>query len=131
MRRLALACACVWLALACGGLPLYEAPEQRTGSLPLSRTEQLRTGDLTWRPGRLEQTPEGVLFEFTLVNGTTRNYVSLMLRVVLRGPDRNIASVRYPAGPLAAGGSRRVRAHLAPPGFAVEGADLELIFAQE
>jgi len=129
VRRLALACAC--LALACGGLPLYEAPEERTGSLPLSRAEQPRSGDLTWRPGLLEQTPEGVLFEFTLVNGTARDYLSVMLRLVLRGPDRSIATVRYPAGPLAAGGSRRVRAHLAPPGFTVEGADLELIFAQE
>jgi len=131
MRRLALACTCAWLALACGGLPLYETPEQRTGSVPLSRTEQPRTGDVTWRPGRLEQTAEGVLFEFTLVNGTTRNYASVMLRLVLRGPDHDIATVRYPAGPLAAGGSRRVRAHLAPPGFRVEGADLELVFAQE
>jgi hypothetical protein len=128
VRRLALACA---LALACGGLPLYEAPEQRTGSVPLSRTEQQRSGDLTWRPGRLEQTPAGVLFEFTLVNGTSRDYFSTMLRIVLRGPERQIATVRYPAGALAAGGSRRVRAQLAPPGFAVEGADLELIFAQE
>jgi hypothetical protein len=128
VRRLALACT---LALACGGLPLYETPEERTGSVPLARTEQQRSGDLTWRPGLLEQTPEGVLFEFTLVNGTARDYFSTMLRIVLRGPDRNIATVRYPAGPLAAGGSRRVRAQLAPPGFAVEGADLELIFAQE
>jgi hypothetical protein len=61
------------------------------------------------------------------VNGTSRDYLSVMLRLVLRGPDRNIATVRYPAGPLAAGDSRRVRAHLAPPGFTVEGADLELI----
>lgn len=128
MRRLALACA---LALACGGLPLYESPDERTGSVPLSRTEQQRSGDLTWRPGRLEQTPEGVLFEFTLVNGTSRDYFSTMLRIVLRGPEGQIATVRYPAGALAAGGSRRVRAQLAPPGFAVEGADLELIFAQE
>lgn len=132
MRRLALACACAWLALACGGLPLYEAPEERSSAgFPLSRTEQQRSGELTWRPGRLEQTPEGVLFEFTLVNGTTRDYFSVMLRVVLRGPDHAIATVRYPAGPVAGGGTRRVRAHLAPPGFAVEGADLELIFAQE
>ena len=128
MRRLALACA---LALACGGLPLYETPEQRTGSLPLSRTEQPRSGELTWRPSLLEQTPEGVLFEFTLVNGTSRDYFSVMLRIVLRGPERSIATVRYPAGALAAGGHRRVRAQLAPPGFTVEGADLELIYAQE
>ena len=54
-----------------------------------------------------------------------------MLRLVLRGPERTIATVRYPAGRLAAGASRRVRAYLAPPGFAVESADLELIYAQE
>jgi hypothetical protein len=131
VRRLWLALACTGLTLACGSLPRYEAPEERTGSIPLSRTEQPRTGELTWRPGLLEQTAEGVLFEFTLVNGTSRDYLSVMLRLVLRGPDRSIATVRYPAGPLAAGGSRRVRAHLAPPGFAVEGADLELVFAQE
>ena len=131
MRRLALVLAGAWLALACGGLPLYETPEERTGSVPLSRAEQPRTGELTWRPGRLEQTPEGVLFEFTLVNGTSRDYFSIMLRLVLRGPDRQIATVRYPAGGLAAGGHRPVRAHLAPPGFTVEGADLELIFAQQ
>jgi hypothetical protein len=119
------------LALACGSLPLYEKPEERGGSLPLARSEQQRTGELTWRPGRLQQTPEGVLFEFTLVNGTARDYFSVMLRLVLRGPERQVATVRYPAGALAAGSSRRVRAHLAPPGFAVEGADLELIFAQE
>jgi hypothetical protein len=121
----------VALALACGGLPLYETPEERIGSVPLSRTEQPRTGELTWRPGLLEQNAEGVLFEFTLVNGSSRDYLSIMLRLVLRGPEHAIATVRYPAGPLRAGSSRRVRAHLAPPGFAVEGADLELIFAQE
>jgi hypothetical protein len=130
MRGLALGVAC-GLLLACGGLPLYETPEERSGGLPLTQSEQPRTGELTWRPGLLEQTAEGVLFEFTLVNGTSRDYLSVMLRLVLRGPDRSIATVRYPAGPLAAGGSRRVRAHLAPPGFAVEGADLELVFAQE
>ena len=119
------------LALACGSLPLYEKPEERGDSLPLSRTEQPRTGELTWRPGLLQQTADGVLFEFTLVNGTKRDYFSLMLRLVLRGPEREIATVRYPAGAIAAGGSRRVRAHLAPPGFQVEGADLELIYAQE
>jgi hypothetical protein len=123
----ALACA----ALACGGYPLYEAPEERGASRPLSRSEHQRSGELTWRPGLLQQTPEAVLFEFTLQNGTARDYLSVMLRLVLRGPERAIATVRYPAGPLAAGGMRRVRAHLAPPGFDVEGADLELIFAQE
>jgi len=132
MTRFAIACACAWLVLGCSGLPLYETPEERSGGgFPLSRTEQQRSGELTWRPGRLEQTPEGVLFEFTLVNGTPRDYFSVMLRVVLRGPDHRIATARYPSGAIAGGGSRRVRAHLAPPGFAVEGADLELIFAQE
>jgi hypothetical protein len=133
MKRsaLALLLALAALALACGTLPPYETPEERGGSLPLARSEQQRTGELTWRPGRLQQTPEGVRFEFTLVNGTARDYFSVMLRLVLRGSEHRIATVRYPAGAVAAGGSRRVRAHLAPPGFAVEGADLELIFAQE
>lgn len=131
MKRSALALLLAGVAFACGGFPPYETPEQRSDSVPLARSEQQRTGAVTWRPGRLEQTPEGILFEFTLVNGTARDYFSVMLRVVLRGPGREIATVRYPAGPLAAGGTRRVRAQLAPPGFLVEGADLELIFAQE
>jgi hypothetical protein len=131
VRGLALALGCAWLALGCGGVPLYEAPEERGSSLPLTRTEYPRAGELTWRSGRLEQTPEAVLFEFTLLNGTTRDYLSVMLRLVLRGPDRTLATVRYPAGPIAAGATRRIRAHLAPPGFAVEAAELELIFAQE
>jgi hypothetical protein len=54
-----------------------------------------------------------------------------MLRILLRGGKHELATVRYPAGPLAAGASRRVRAYLPPPGFLVEGADVELILAQE
>jgi hypothetical protein len=132
VKALALgALACAALALGCGGLPLYEAPEERVGGVPLLRTEQPRTGQLTWRPGMLSQTPEGVRFEFTLVNGTARDYLSVMLRVILRGSDRRIATARWPAGPLAARGERRVRAHLAPPGFEIEGADLELLYAQD
>lgn len=131
MRWVALTIACACLTLACGGLPLYETPEERTPSLPLTRANQQRTGGLTWRPGVLQQTDEGVHMEFTLVNGTARNFLSVMLRIVLRGAQGSLATVRYPAGPLAAGGSRRVRAHLAPPGFSVEGAELELIYAQE
>jgi hypothetical protein len=122
---------CTWLSLSCGGLPLYESPEERSGGRPITQAQHRRTGELTWRPGRLENTPEGVLFEFTLVNGTARNYLSIMLRLVLRGGDHALATVRYPAGPLAAGASRQVRAHLAPPSFVVESTDLELIFAQE
>jgi hypothetical protein len=131
VRRATLALACAWLALACGALPLYETPEERAGGLPLSQAPQPRTGELTWRSETFETTPDGLLFEFTLVNGTKRDYISLMLRLVLRGPERAIATVRYPAGGLAAGASRRIRAHLATPGFAVESADLELIYAQE
>lgn len=127
----ALAAAAAALALGCGGLPPYEAPEERAGGIPLSRSEHPRSGQLTWRPAGLVQTAEGVVFEFTLVNGTTRNYVSVMLRVVLRGPGSRVATARWPAGPLVARGERRVRAHLAPPGFEIDGADLELLYAQE
>jgi hypothetical protein len=129
MRRLVGVLAC--LALACAGLPPYETPEQRGGSLTLVQVDQPRSGELTWRSGKLQQTAEGVLFEFTLSNGTSRNYLSVMLRLALRGAGSQLATVRYPAGPLAAGASRRVRAHLAPPGFVVEGSDVELLFAQE
>jgi hypothetical protein len=131
VRRAAFVLLCAWLGLACSGLPLYETPEQRSGGRPLTQAPHRRTGELTWRPGRLEIDPEGVLFEFTLVNGTARDYLSVMLRVILRGEDHALATVRYPAGPLPAGANRRVRAHLPPPGFVVEGADLELILAQE
>jgi hypothetical protein len=132
VRTLGLLLACALGSLACGGLPLYESPEQRSGGgVPIPRAEQLRTGELTWRPARLEQNPDGVAFEFTLVNGTARDYLSVMLRLVLRGPERALATARYPAGPLAAGAKRQVRAHLAPPGFPVEGADLELIYTQQ
>ena len=131
MKRVALALVCAWFGLACGSLPLYERPEERVGGLPLSQAGQPRTGALTWRSEAFETTSDGLRFEFTLVNGTKRDYASVMLRLVLRGAERTIATVRYPAGGLAAGASRRVRAHLAPPGFAVESADLELIYAQE
>ncbi len=133
MRSVALALACAALALACGSLPRYEKPEERLGGLPLTQASQPRTGELTWRSEAFEETPEGLRFEFTLVNGTKRDFVSVMLRLVLRGGGeaRRLATVRYPAGGLAADSSRRVRAHLAPPGFAVESADVELIYAQE
>jgi hypothetical protein len=119
------------LALGCSGVPPYEAPEERSGGVPLSRSEHPRSGQLTWRPIGLVQTAEGVVFEFTLVNGTTRDYLSVLLRVVLRGPEHRTATARWPAGPLVARGERRVRAHLAPPGFEIEGADLELLVAHE
>ena len=131
MRPAAVALLCAWLSLSCGGLPRYETPDQRGGGRPLTQVRQQRTGELTWRAGSLEDTPEGLLFEFTLVNGTARDYPSIMLRLVLRGADRALATVRFPAGSLAAGASRRVRAHLPPPGFVVESSDLELIYAQE
>jgi hypothetical protein len=133
VRPVALALAWASLALACGSLPLYEKPEERLGGVPLSQAPQPRTGDLTWRSETFEAMPDGLRFEFTLVNGTKRDYQSVMLRLVLRGggAERRIATVRYPAGSLKAGGTRRVRAHLAPPGFAVESADIELIYAQE
>ncbi|MEN8159989.1 MAG: hypothetical protein ABFS41_07960 [Myxococcota bacterium] len=120
------------LLLACGGLPLYELPEERTSGEPMMEAPNPRTGELAWRSGSLEMAPDGaVRFEFTLMNGTTRDYLSIMLRIVLRGPDREIATVRYPAGPLAGRSSKVVRSHLAPPGFVVETAHLELIYAQE
>lgn len=133
MRAQTLALACASALLACGGLPRYELPEERSGGgTPLTRANQPRTGELTWRSETVETRPDGgILFEFTLVNGTKRDYLSIMLRLVLRGPEHRIATVRYPAGGLAAGASRRVRAHLAPPGFPVEAADLELLYAQE
>lgn len=123
--------AVVLLAGACAGAPLYETPEQRGPGVPLTRALQRRTGELTWREGRLEQTHEGVRFEFMLVNGTARDYHSVMLRIVLRGSEGRMATVRYPVGPVAAGGERAVRALLAPPGFPVEGADVELVYAQQ
>jgi hypothetical protein len=131
MRGAALALAGAVLALACGGLPRYETPEERTGGIPLTQALQPRTGELTWRSETFESTADGIRFEFTLVNGTRRDYFSTMLRLVLRGPERQIATVRYPGGGIAAGETRRVRAHLAPPGFRVESADIELIYAQE
>ena len=131
MKTVAWALLAAGLALACGGLPPYELPEQRVAGRPLVQALQRRTGEITWRPSRLETTLKGVLFEFTLVNGTSRDYFSVMLRLVLRGGDHALATVRYPAGPLRAGAERRVRAQLAPPGFVVERADVELIVAQQ
>jgi hypothetical protein len=131
VRPLGLAGFALALALGCGSLPPFETPDERTGGIPVTRTEHRRTGQLTWRPAGLQQTAEGVRFEFTLVNGTTRDYLSVMLRLVLRGPGSDLATARWPAGPVAAHGERRVRAHLAPPGFEVEGADVELLYAQE
>ena len=42
-----------------------------------------------------------------------------------------MATARYPVGSLAARSTKTVRAHLAPPGFVVKDAQLELIYAQE
>ena len=131
MRGAAFALLAAWLGLACAGLPVYETPEQRTGGRVLTQAPHRRSGELTWRTGRIEETPESVLFEFTLENGTPRDYLSIMVRLVLRGADQALATVRYPTGPLAAGATRRVRAQLPPPGFSVESADVELLFAQE
>ena len=130
MRR-GLALGAVLLALACSGTLPYETPEERTGGRPLTQAPNPRTGEITWRPGPLVTTPEGVRVEFTLMNGTARDYANVMLRLVLRGPARRIATVRYPVGPFAARTSKRIHAQLAPPGFAVEEAQLELIWAQE
>jgi hypothetical protein len=119
------------LALACSGAPPYELPEERTGGRPLTAAANPRTGEITWRSPTLEQTPERVRVGFTLVNGTTRDYVSVMLRLVLRGPARETATARYPVGPLAARSNKVIQAFLAPPGFEVQETQLELIWAQE
>ena len=125
------ALAAAGLALACSGAPQYELPEERTAGRPLTETTHQRTGEITWRPGDLEQTPERVRVGFTLMNGTTRDYLSVMLRVVLRGGARQMATARYPVGSLAARSSKVVQVFLAPPGFEVQETQLELIWAQE
>jgi hypothetical protein len=120
------------LALACaGGAPPYELPEERTAGRPLTQAPNPRTGEISWRAGPIEKTPDGLRVEFTLMNGTSRDYFNVMLRMVLRGAGRQVATVRYPIGPLGARSTKRVQAHLAPPGFEVEEAQLELIWAQE
>jgi hypothetical protein len=119
------------LALACAGAPPFELPEERGAGQPLSESPNLRTGEITWRSGRLETTPEGVRFEFTLMNGTARDYAAMMLRLVLRGPDRKLATVRYPVGSLSRGSRKVVSALLASPGFEVEETQIELIWAQQ
>ena len=129
--RVRRALAAAGLALACSGTPRYELPEERSAGRPLTETTHPRTGELTWRPGELEQTPERVRVGFTLMNGTPRDYLSVMLRVVLRGGDREMATARYPVGPLAARSSKVIQAFFGPPGFEVQETQLELIFAQE
>jgi hypothetical protein len=124
-----LAAAC--LALACSGSLPYELPEERGGGRPLAEARNPRTGEITWRAGDLETSPTGVRFQFTLMNGTSRDYFNVMLRLVLRGPGREMATVRYPAGPLAARSSKVVHAQLSPTGFEVESTQIELIWAQE
>jgi hypothetical protein len=119
------------LLLACGGLPPYELPEQRTSGEPLMEAPNPRTGELAWRSGSLETSAEGVHVEFTLMNGTTRDYISVMLRVILLGPDREMATARYPVGSMAGRSSKVVRMHLGPPGFEVKETRLELVYAQE
>jgi hypothetical protein len=123
--------AAAWLALACSGALPYELPEERSGGRPMTEAPNPRTGEITWRAGALEQTPTGVRFQFTLMNGNSRDYFNVMLRLVLRGPAREIATVRYPVGPLGARSSKVIQAQLAPPGFEVEEAQIELIWAQE
>ena len=119
------------LALGCSGAPPYELPEERSGGRPLTEAANPSTGEITWRSPMLEQTPERVRIGFTLVNGTTRDYISVMLRLVLRGSARETATARYPVGPLAARSQKVIQAFLAPPGFEVQETQLELIFAQE
>jgi hypothetical protein len=131
MRAVPVLALAIPFLLACGGFPPYELPEQRSSGEPLMEAPNPRTGELAWRSGSFETTPEGVTLQFTLMNGTTRNYVSVVLRVILLGPGREMATARYPVGPMAGGSSRVVRAHLGPPGFEVNETRLELIYAQE
>src|SRR5262245_10869486 len=124
-----------WLAavlwLGCASAPVYELPEERTGGQPLAQAPYPRSGRITWRPGPISSTSDGLRIELTLMNGTSRDYANLMLRLVLRGPGRQMASVRYPSGPLSRFSTRVVRAHLAPPGFEVKRTRVELLWAQE
>ena len=123
--------AAAWLALACSGALPYELPEERSGGRPMTQAPNPRTGEISWRSGALEQTTAGVRFQFTLMNGTSRDYFNVMLRLVLRGPARQMATVRYPVGPLGARSSKVIHAQLAAPGFEVEETQIELIWAQE
>jgi hypothetical protein len=130
VRRAALLAALLGLACA-GGPPPFELPEERSEGRPLTQAPNPRSGEISWRPGPIEKTPNGVRVEFTLMNGTSRDYFNVMLRVILRGPGRELASVRYPTGPFAARSTKRIQAHVGAPGFEVEEAQLELIWAQE
>jgi hypothetical protein len=131
VRQLAALAALACLAAGCAASPPWEAPEERVDGRPLAEAPYPRSGDLSWRPIALVQSEDDVRFEFTLMNGTSRHFQSVMLRIVLRGPGSAIASVRYPTGAISPRSSRRVAALLASPGFEVERAELELIFAFE
>lgn len=115
--------------LGCGTafLPV-ESIEERGPGTPLSRSQNQRSGELTWRLGDVERVGETLRIDFTLTNGTSRDLEHGLLRVILYGPDGEQLSARLPFAGFPRGRSQIMSARFAAVPFRVADLGLELIY---
>lgn len=114
--------------LACGGNgPAAESASR--GGTPLGRSSHPRSGQFTYRLSAIEQHGSEVRVDFSISNGTHRDYNSVLIRVVLFGNSGEIRTVELPIGAMRAEQRRPRVARLEDVPFQVRDITLELVYA--
>ncbi len=119
--------ALVGCAAADGGPP--GPASHGVAGTPVGRSAHPRSGQFSYRLGRVERDGAGVRVDLRLTNGTSQHYQSVGLRVRVHGDDGQTREVLIPLGPHAAGRTRPVSARLPDVPFAVRDVSLELTHA--
>ncbi len=130
MRRALLVGALLLGACVPGSPDVWEPAEDtmRAGR-PLGRSLHLRSGHLTYRLGQVDQEDANVRVGVVLMNGSHRDYQSLILRVILHGPEGRQREDRLVVGPFREGASRGLSAWISGVPFPVQDVSLELVLA--
>jgi hypothetical protein len=100
----------------------------RSGT-PLGRSSHLRSGQFTYRLGGIEQRGSDVRVDFSISNGTHRDYNSVLIRVILFGDGGGIRTVELPIGAIRAEQSKPQVARIDEVPFRVRDLTVELVYA--
>jgi hypothetical protein len=111
---------------AATGIGPDPAPQE---DLPLGRSTHMRSGQFTYRLGRIEQKGSELRIDFHFSNGTHRSYHTVMLRAVVFGDAGEIHAVRLPVGGMLAEQTRPLAARIEGVTFPARDVTFELIYA--
>jgi len=97
--------------------------------IPIGRSVHPRSGQLSYRLGKVDRQGEAVRVDMQLTNATHRDYQSLGLRVVLYGDGGEIQTGQVAVGSLRDGRTKPISAHFEGVVFRVQDVGLELIYS--